>query len=88
MSGLWGSGNGGTNIRELNRAYDWTLPDDGPKTLNGLILEYMETIPAPDTSLRLFGYPMEIMQSGGNGVKTVLVDPRLERKPPEQVELF
>lgn len=75
-------------VRVLNRALSWQLPTDGPKTLNGLILEYMETIPAPDTSLRLFGYPMEIMQSGGNGVKTVLVDPRLERKLPEQVELF
>ena len=75
-------------VRALNRALSWQLPTDGPKTLNGLILEYMETIPSPDTSLRLFGYPMEIMQSGGNGVKTVLVDPRLERKLPEQVELF
>ena len=75
-------------VRALNRAFSWELPTDGPKTLNGLILEYMETIPTPDTSLRLFGYPMEIVQSGGNGVKTVLVDPCLKRKLPEQGELF
>ncbi len=39
------------NIRELNRSQDWDLPTDGPKTLNGLIVELLETIPEPNTCL-------------------------------------
>ena len=41
---------GSANIRELNRRMHWTLPQDGPKTLNGLILEHLEAIPEPGTS--------------------------------------
>jgi Mg2+/Co2+ transporter CorB len=59
------------NIRELNRALRWKLPTRGPKTLNGLILEYMETIPEPGTSLKLYGYPLEIIQTAESAVKTV-----------------
>jgi len=61
----------GIGIRDLNRALRWKLPSGGPKTLNGLILEYMETIPEPGTSLKLFGYPLEIMQTAESAVKTV-----------------
>jgi Mg2+/Co2+ transporter CorB len=59
------------NIRELNRALRWKLPTRGPKTLNGLILEYMETIPEPGTSLKLYGYPLEIIQTAESAAKTV-----------------
>lgn len=59
------------SLRELNRALRWTLPTDGPKTLNGLILEYMETIPEPGTSLRLHGHRLEIIQTAESAVKTV-----------------
>ena len=62
---------GGINVRELNRALRWELPTDGPKTLNGLILDYMETIPEPGTSLKLSGYPLEILQADDTAVKTV-----------------
>jgi Mg2+/Co2+ transporter CorB len=58
-------------VREINRRLDWALPTAGPKTLNGLILEYMETIPEPGTSLKLHGYVLEIMQTADNAVKTV-----------------
>ncbi|MEA3278070.1 MAG: HlyC/CorC family transporter [Pseudomonadota bacterium] len=61
----------GINIRELNRALRWRLPTGGPKTLNGLILEYMETIPEPGTSLKLHGHPLEIIQTAESAVKTV-----------------
>jgi Mg2+/Co2+ transporter CorB len=61
----------GIGIRDLNRALRWKLPTGGPKTLNGLILEYMETIPEPGTSLKLFGHPLEIMQTAESAVKTV-----------------
>jgi Mg2+/Co2+ transporter CorB len=57
---------------------EWRLPTQGPKTLNGLVLEYMETIPEPGTSLKLHGYPLEIIQTSDNAVKTV----RYQGKPP------
>jgi Mg2+/Co2+ transporter CorB len=59
------------SIRELNRALRWKLPTRGPKTLNGLILEYMETIPETGTSLKLYGHPLEIIQTGESAVRTV-----------------
>jgi Mg2+/Co2+ transporter CorB len=65
---------GGASIRELNRTLEWNLPTDGPKTLNGLIIEYLEHIPEPGTSLRLADYPMEIVQTTSSSVKTVRID--------------
>jgi Mg2+/Co2+ transporter CorB len=66
---------GSASIRQLNRAMNWSLPTDGPKTLNGLILEYLETIPEPGTSLKLHGYPIEVLQIADNAVRTVRVWP-------------
>ena len=65
---------GGTSIRELNRTLGWNLPSDGPKTLNGLIIEYLEQIPEPGTSLLLADYPMEVVQTSNNSIKTVRID--------------
>lgn len=67
--------NGSANVRALNRTMNWHLPTSGPKTLNGLILEYLETIPQPGTSLKLAGYPLEIVQTSGSAVKTVRIQP-------------
>jgi len=64
------------NIRELNRTQDWDLPTDGPKTLNGLIVELLETIPAPSTCLEVNGYPIEIIETDDNRVRTVRVGQR------------
>lgn len=58
-------------VRELNRVTQWSLPTEGPKTLNGLILEFMETIPEPGTSIKLHGYPLEILKRDENTVKLV-----------------
>lgn len=71
---------GSANIRELNRIMRWDLPTDGPKTLNGMIIEYLETIPEPGTSLLLAGYPLEIVQSTTSAVKTVRIDSGFKRK--------
>jgi Mg2+/Co2+ transporter CorB len=71
----------GMGVRDLNRALRWQLPVHGPKTLNGLILEYMETIPEPGTSLKLHDYPLEIMQTAENAVKTVRYVPDGPRRP-------
>ena len=65
--------NGSASVRELNRSLHMDLPLDGPKTLNGMVLEYLEDIPRPGTSLLLSGYPVEIMQTRGNLIKTLRV---------------
>ena len=71
---------GSVNLRELVRLTGWKLPTDGPKTLNGLILEHMESIPEPNTSMLLAGYPVEILQTGDNMVKVVRFLPKLRKK--------
>ena len=71
---------GSISVRDLNRALRWDLPTDGPKTLNGLILDYLETIPEPGTSLKLDDHPLEIIQTADNGVKTVKIVSRPGRK--------
>jgi Mg2+/Co2+ transporter CorB len=68
------------NIRTLNRILHWHFPTDGPKTINGLIMEYLENIPEPGTSLLLAEHPVEIVKIAGKRIKTVLIKPRL--KPP------
>jgi Mg2+/Co2+ transporter CorB len=70
--------NGTANIRELNRSQGWSLPTDGPKTLNGLIVELLETIPKPTTRLKVNGYPIEILATDDNRVRTVRVGPRTD----------
>jgi len=64
------------NIRELNRSQDWELPTEGPKTLNGLIVELLETIPKPGTCLSVNGYPIEIVEADDNRVRMVRVGQR------------
>lgn len=67
---------GSANLRELNRSLNWELPTDGPKTLNGLIVERLEDIPQPGLTLNIHGYPIQILQTAENAVKTVRVRPR------------
>ncbi len=67
---------GTVHVRELNRKLGLSLPTGGPKTLNGLILEYLETIPEPGTSLLLGGHPVEIVKARGTAVTIAKVDPR------------
>jgi Mg2+/Co2+ transporter CorB len=67
--------NATASVRALNRAMHWNLPTDGPKTLNGLIVEYLETIPEPGTSLKIRDYAVEVLQTGENAVKTVRISP-------------
>ena len=70
---------GSANIRELNKEMNWQFPTEGPKTLNGLILEYLEDIPQANISLRLAGYPLEILEMKDNRVKTVRIIPEYFR---------
>ena len=75
---------GSANIRELNRIMQWELPTDGPKTFSGLITEHMESIPEPGTSLMLAGYPIEIVQTKDNIVKTALINPAIRQLTSEE----
>lgn len=63
--------NGSANVRSLNRVMHLKLPTDGPKTLNGVILEFLESIPQPGTAFKLAGYSFEVVQTTDNAVKTV-----------------
>lgn len=67
--------NAATTVRALNRSMRWNLPTDGPKTLNGLIVEFLETIPEPGTTLKLADYMLEVLQTGENAIKTVRIRP-------------
>ncbi len=72
---------GTANIREMNRVMNWNLPTDGPKTLNGLILEYLEMIPESGTGLKIDGYPIEILETNGNRVRTARIYTRRSDAP-------
>jgi Mg2+/Co2+ transporter CorB len=70
---------GGASVRELNRAMGWDLPLTEAKTLNGAILEHLEDIPTPATSLLLGDYPVEIVQTQGNVVRVARIGAKLKR---------
>jgi len=73
---------GAMPVREVNRALALDLPTDGPKTLNGLILEQLQDIPEANVSLKIAGVPVEIVSAQGRAVKTV----RLFRPPGPAAE--
>ncbi|MBV4493777.1 DUF21 domain-containing protein [Pseudomonas sp. SWRI12] len=63
---------GAASIRELNRTLGWHLPCDGPKTLNGLVTEALETIPESPVCLKIGRYRLEIIETVDNRVSQVL----------------
>ncbi|MFT4852626.1 MAG: Mg2+/Co2+ transporter CorB [Candidatus Pseudothioglobus sp.] len=64
---------GGTHIRLINRQLGWVLPQDGPKTLNGLITEHLENIPESNICLVIEGYRLEILQIQDNVIRTAKI---------------
>lgn len=77
-SGSWDV-DAGMNIRVLNRIMHWQLPTTGPTTLNGLILERLETFPECGTTVQVGDYGIEILKSDNNIVTSVRITP----PPPE-----
>lgn len=71
---------GTTTIREFNRLTGWELPLGGPRTMSGLIIEYLEALPHAGTAILIANYPIEIVQVKANSVKVAHVFPRLNRK--------
>ena len=66
---------GAASIRELNKSLGWHLPCDGPKTLNGLVTEALETIPESAVCLKIGRYRLEILETEDNRVSRVLIWP-------------
>jgi Mg2+/Co2+ transporter CorB len=72
---------GSSSLRELNRKLGLHLPIDGAKTLNGLILDHLEDIPETGTSLKIAGYPIEIIQTQDRIVKVARIFPAQPNNP-------
>ncbi|HAS26155.1 CNNM domain-containing protein [Vibrio splendidus] len=68
---------GSANIRDINKGLQWTLPTNGPRTLNGLILEHLEDIPESHLSVQVASHPMEIVELEENRIKLVRVFPQI-----------
>ena len=69
---------GVSTLRDINRKLGLTLPLDGPKTLNGLLVEYLQDIPESGVSVKIANVPMEIVQTQDRVVKTVRIFPPRE----------
>ena len=72
---------GAANIRDINKEMTWELPTEGPKTLSGLIVEYLEDIPDTQLGMRIAGYPIEIIEIKENMIKQVKVFPQQRNTP-------
>ncbi len=68
---------GEANLREINRLMQWQLPTNGPKTVNGLIVEQLETIPTVGIGVRIESYPIEVLAVKENMVKLARIWPPL-----------
>jgi Mg2+/Co2+ transporter CorB len=71
---------GSSSLRELNRKLGLHLPLDSAKTLNGLILEHLQDIPETGTSLKIAGYPIEIIQTQDRIVKVARLFPQIKNR--------
>ncbi|MCE6962836.1 HlyC/CorC family transporter [Enterobacter sp. MW07] len=66
---------GSASVRELNKAFNWHLPEDEARTINGMILEALEEIPAAGTRVRIGQYDIDILDVQDNMIKQVKVLP-------------
>ena len=75
---------GSAYVREINKSLDWELPTDGPKTLNGLITEQLESIPEANVCVEIENYRFETLQISDNLIKTVRVQ-MLEKSEEDEI---
>ncbi len=66
---------GSANVREINKAFNWSLPEDDARTMNGMLLEELQEIPANDTRVRIDHYDIDILDVQDNMIKQVRVTP-------------
>ena len=71
---------GAHTVREFNRLTGWELPQRGPRTINGLIIEYLESLPNAGTAVLIADYPIEIIMVKDKRVKTARIFPRLHER--------
>ena len=69
-------------LRTLNRKLATRFPLDGPKTLNGLVVEHLGEIPEAGTRVTLAGQEIEILQTQGRAIKVVRLLPPVGEKAP------
>jgi Mg2+/Co2+ transporter CorB len=72
---------GAASLRDLNKVLGWHLPSDGPKTLNGLVTEALESIPARAVCLKIGHYRLEILETEENRVKRLLAWQHVPAEP-------
>ncbi|MBT5097881.1 HlyC/CorC family transporter [Gammaproteobacteria bacterium] len=70
---------GSTHIRDINKTLNWKLDDNGPRTLNGLVLERLETIPEAGTTILINGHPVEIVRILNNSIRTARIRPNINK---------
>jgi Mg2+/Co2+ transporter CorB len=75
---------GAATIREINKATEWSLPTDGPKTLNGLALEQLESIPDGNVSFMANNYRCETVEINGKMIKKIRVVPMHSKEDEEK----
>ena len=75
---------GSTTIREFNRHLPWKISSEGPKTLSGLVIDYLEMIPEVGTCCMIDNIPMEVIHVQDNRIKTIKVMPPIKRKHKEK----
>ncbi len=66
---------GSANVREINKVFNWTLPEDEARTINGMLQEVLEDIPVPGTRMRVGEYDIDILDVQDNVVKQVRIIP-------------
>jgi Mg2+/Co2+ transporter CorB len=74
---------GAATIREINKATEWAMPTDGPKTLNGLALEQLESIPDGNVSFMVDNYRCETIEINGKMIKKICVIPMPSKEDEE-----
>ena len=62
---------GNYKIRDLNKQLEWELPEDGSKTVNGMIVDYLEYIPSTNLCMEINGYQLEILNIVENSIDKV-----------------
>ncbi|CAK9885782.1 MAG: hypothetical protein XXXJIFNMEKO3_02196 [Candidatus Erwinia impunctatus] len=67
---------GSASVRELNKVFNWSLPEEDARTINGMILEVLQDIPLPDTTVTVGQYAIDILDVQGNMIRQVRVTPQ------------
>jgi Mg2+/Co2+ transporter CorB len=77
---------GSISLRELKRLTQWSLPVTGPRTISGLIIEYLEAIPRPGTGVKINDYPIEVLNVQDNRVKIAKIFPQLKNNQRDNIQ--